>query len=180
MAVISVDELKGIIGNRNGIAKGNRFRFEAPGLGPLGVTDDTRELSFLCRRVSMPGKQILSADRRVGATFQKVAYGYAVEDVNVSFLLTGDLFAKDVFENWQQIVMDTAPGSTLHAPAYKNEYSTNVNVVALDKDGNDVYKVTLEKAYPTTVNATEFSDDNEGVLQLDVQLSYMRWFKEFV
>jgi hypothetical protein len=39
------------------------------------------------------------------------------------------------------------------------------------------YTCILDKAYPTTLNAIELSDDGQN-LQLDVQLSYKNWRSE--
>jgi hypothetical protein len=170
----SVNQLKGVIGNRGGAAQGNRFRVQV--MSPaLGWDED---LSLLCKSVTMPGKQILSVDRQVGASFQKIAYGYASEDVTLSFLLTNDYSAKDFFEEWQQRAVNMDEQFDTHRPRFKNEYSFDTHITAIDKAGNDVYRVVLVKAYPTTVNAIEYSDENDGVIQLSVQLSYRRWYKE--
>lgn len=173
MSVLSVDQLKGVIGNRGGIAKGNRFRVEIPDLNA------GEDFQHLCRQATMPGKQILTADRRVGMTYQKIAYGYASEDVSLAFLLTGDMFVKEQFERWQQQSVITTPDS-FHFPRYKNEYQRNVYITSLDKEGRDTYRVKLIGAFPTTVNAINYSDENESILQLEVQLSYTRWEEEQV
>jgi len=173
MSILSIDELKGIINNRD-IAKGNRFRFEVFA-DNLNIV---RDLSLLCQRINMPGKQLLSTDRRVGLSFQKIAYGYASEDVNVSFLLTGDMYAKDVFEAWQQSAVMSDEQFDFHVPRFKNEYTHDSRITAIDKNGNDIYRIILVDSYPTTVNPIEYSNEHEGILQLDIQLSYKRWYKE--
>jgi hypothetical protein len=38
-----------------------------------------------------------------------------------------------------------------------------------------VYECKLFDAFPTTMNAVELSNDNEGIMQLTVQLSYKNW-----
>ena len=59
-----------------------------PGLTPDRLPN-SRELNTLCRGASLPGKQILTADRRIGMNNEKVAYGYAVTDLNLSFYKGG-------------------------------------------------------------------------------------------
>ena len=171
--VDTIDRLKGILSNRNDIAYANRFRVEIPELF------ESEDFSILCRRVNMPGKQIMSVERRIGMSYQKIAYGYAVDDVNISFLLTGDMYAKRVFEDWQMEAVQTLEQGEVqfHFPRYKTQYTKDVRIIAMDKDGRDIYEVVLVQAYPTTVNAIEYSDDNDGILQLDVQLSYKRWYR---
>ena len=38
-----------------------------------------------------------------------------------------------------------------------------------------VYECTLKDAYPTTMSAIEFNNDQDGLVRLSVQLSYTNW-----
>ena len=78
-----VDKLKSIISQKQGIAHQNKFFVELPQIGGISLED----LNLLCRSTSLPGKQILTHERRIGMKFEKVAYGYAVDDVTLSFLI---------------------------------------------------------------------------------------------
>lgn len=172
MAILSVENLKSKIGSLGGIAKSNRYQIVVPSLDGQGATLEI--MDHLCKRMNLPGKQVLSVDRNIGTSFQKVAYGYASEDVNMSFLLTGDMTAKRYFEQWQQDAVNTTD-DTYHSPGYKINYARDVLIYQLDKSGERTYGVRLLKAYPTTVSAIEYSDDAEGILELNIQLSYLRW-----
>lgn len=191
MPIATIDNFKSEIAALGGLAKGNRFQVILPArptgeflnrelsfVGGQGGGYTRSQISLLCKRANLPGKQILSADRTVASSFQKIAYGYASEDVNLSFLLTENgLHAKEYFERWQQAAVNTTDNN-YHYPRYKNEYSADVEIHQLSKSsGNSTYKVKLISAYPTTVSAIEYSDDAEGYLELNVQLSYKRWEK---
>ena len=38
-----------------------------------------------------------------------------------------------------------------------------------------VYECTLKDAFPTTMNGIEFTDEQDGLVKLTVQLSYTNW-----
>lgn len=176
--VVSVDELRSSISSKGGLARPNRFQVELPGSSELlaGTGLALPELSLYCKRVNMPGKQIFSVDRRVGATFQKIAYGYGSNDVQMAFHLTNGLAYKRYFENWQQLAVDNLEGSAWHGPKYKNEYARLVTIHQLNSDEQKRHSVELIDAYPTTVNQIDFSDDAENTaMELTVELSFVRW-----
>ena len=79
---MSIDVIKSTISAGGGYAKPNRFLVELPALAGL----NTRQINTLCKTTALPGKQILTHDRRIGMKFEKVAYGYAVITKAFQFL----------------------------------------------------------------------------------------------
>ena len=52
----------------------------------------------------------------------------------------------------------------------------NVDIdIDLFTDAKSVYTCVLEKAFPTTMNAIEFNNEANGMVELNVQLSYKDW-----
>lgn len=155
-----------------------------------GVTGRTipgsRELDVLCKSVSIPGKQILTSDRRIGMRNEKVAYGYAVSEVNMTFHLMNDYGIMNYFEAWQKEILDEEK----QIAGYKNVYSKPVIIHQLRRPiigvstgvgpinigasigAGSVYSVRLEDAFPTTINAIEFSNDLDGLVEVTVSFSY--------
>jgi hypothetical protein len=179
---LDTNYLHNLVTSMGGIARSNKYLVELPNEDFTGRRRfETNEpgliFSTLCRRCTMPGRQILSVERIINTSNQKIAYGYGSNEVSMGFLLTNDMTMKKYFENWQQatVVMDEA--SSEHYPNYKNEYSRDVNIYQLDNAGNKKYGVKLIDAYPTTVNPTEYSDDNDGYVELSVEISYHRWYE---
>ena len=99
---LSVDDLKGAV--RSGPARSNMFQVNLPALPGLAQAD-TRGLNLLCRDIQLPGRQVLSNERVIGMKQIKVAYGYAAEDVSMTFLVTNDYGVKTYFEHWLQIIL---------------------------------------------------------------------------
>lgn len=184
----SVDTFKSEL--RQGIAMNNVWRVLLPSLpGSSG-----RQLNLLCKTANMPGRQILTNDRQYGMKMQKVAYGYAVDDVSLSFHLLNDYGVKNYFDNWAAMAINQENQET----SYKKEYCFDVVIQQLRKDAildlgfsfsfgpinisGDIitpdqisYTCVLEDAFPTTMNAQEFTNDQGGQSELSVQLSYSNW-----
>ena len=92
----SVDELKSLASVKLGFARTSNFLVELPSsFGGNSIlsriaTMGGNELNILCNSVQLPGKQIMTHDRRIGLEFQKVAHGYAVDDVTMTFYALND------------------------------------------------------------------------------------------
>ena len=205
----TIDELKGMASSKLGFARSNNFLIELPplannpfgrlagfvpsipGITPNG-TASTRELNVLCKNATMPGKQILTSDRRIGMQYEKIAYGYAVGDVNLTFYMLNDYGVMNYFDTWRSKILNEDNLTV----GYKNEYAYDVTIHQLRKPqvtlaservgplsinigagGGSVRSIRLEKAFPTTIGQIDFSNDLDGLVELTVSLSYTNWKK---
>ena len=206
---MSVDQIKAIASSRLGFARSNQYLVELPslsggggGLGGLlssfvpsipGVVGagvaSTNELNILCKNATLPGKQITTVDRRIGMTFEKIAYGYAVDDVNMTFYVMNDYGVRNYFDEWRKKIVDEETFQV----SYKSEYSypvkihqlrrpqvgVNANVgpvsVNIGFGSGSVYSVELLDAFPTTFSAIDLSNDLDGLVEMTVSLSYTNW-----
>ena len=182
----SVDELKAIASVKLGFARPNNYLVTLPDLG--GVS--SRELNVLCRSTALPAKQVLTTERRIGMEMQKVAYGYAVPDVSMTFYCMNDYGVKKYFDEWRAITI----GEEIGELKYKNDYAKTVTIHQLRKPlvglskalgplranigigGGSVYSVELREAFPTTVSAIQLNNDLDGLVELTVEMSYTNWY----
>lgn len=197
----TIDQLKGLVSSKLGAARSNQFLVELPQDFASGgllsriaslVTSGTMgggDLNLLCNSVTMPGRQVLTNDRRIGMEYQKVAYGYAVADVAMSFYVLNDYGIKKYFDTWY----DTTVFDDNQVVPYKTNYIRDVRIHQLrkpiiNKDFNigpiniDIgigqgtpYSVVLKDAFPTSVNAIELNNELDGLVQLNVEFSYTNW-----
>ena len=212
----TIDELKGMASSKLGFARTNNFMVQLPSLGTggsifgsipgislpdpsafipsiPGLTPNsepgTRELNVLCKNASLPGKQFTTIERRIGMETEKVGYGYAVDDISLTFYMLNDYGVRNYFEKWASYIVNE---ETLEA-GYKKDYQKPVTIHQLRKPqigasanagplsinlglgGGTVYSVELQNAFPTTFNAIEFSNDLDGLVEFTVQLSYTNW-----
>ena len=176
----SIEQLKSEISRGGGLARPNQFLVQLP-------SAESRALNILCTRASLPGKQILTHDRRINMQFEKVAYTFGVDDVSLSFLLTNDYSAKVYFDNWRKKIINE---ETLTVN-YKTEYQESVRIhqlkrpiaPSINRGGGSnrldvniredtVYSVELIDAFPTTLQAIEFTNDLDAIAEFTVQMSY--------
>ena len=192
----NVEQLKSLISRRGGVAQANMWKVQLPALP--GV-QSSRDLNVLCKDVQLPGRQILTQERTIGMKPKKVAYAYGEEDVPMTFLLLNDYGVKDYFEAWQKMVINF----DTQGIKYKNDYCRDIVITQLakrSKEGIDInfnidlsanslsemfdlsirtdieiYKCRLKRAFPTTMNALQLNNEQNGLLELNVQMSYDNW-----
>ena len=194
---VSVDDLKSAV--RSGPARTNMFQVIMPTLP--GLVGNTRELNLLCRDIQLPGRQVLSNERIIGMKQIKVAYGYAADDISMTFLVTNDYGVKDYFEHWQELAANTLTKELNYPTTYCHDVTIhqlkhgtafdipgifdqsfsfgpfNINLDAdLISNEQKIYTVKLVDAFCTTLNAIQLNNDPNGLTELNVQLSYKDWF----
>ena len=199
----SIEDIKALMNTKLGFARANKFLVTLPTVGVgggllngiigafsgMGGGSSPRELNILCSNATMPAKQVLTNDRRIGMEFQKVAYGYAVDDVSMTFYLMNDYGIKDYFDSWRSTILDEFG----QASNYKNEYAKTVTIHQLRQPlkgfskqvgpirfnaglgGGSVYSVDLLDAFPIASSAIELNNELDGLVQLTVTFAYTNW-----
>jgi hypothetical protein len=128
---MNVDALKSVISKREGPAHGGLFRVTLPSISSTAGSLDIggRELDVLCTNVTLPGRQVMSQERRIGIQTQKIAYDQAYEDVTMTFRLMNDYGAKKYFEVWQEKAVNPTTGEV----GYATDYLHQVKIQQLKK-----------------------------------------------
>ena len=203
----SVDELKALANTKLGFARPNRFLVTFPTsfggsggilgsvLGLLNIGGggaSGRELNILCSNTTLPAKVTLTSERRIGMEFQKVAYGYAVDDVSMTFYLMNDYGVKEYFDAWRNSAIPE-DGSNAFTSNYKSSYAKSITIhqlrqplkgfsrqvgpirFGLGLGGGSVYSVELLDAFPVGTSAIELNNELDGLVQLTVTFAYTNW-----
>ena len=203
----SVDELKALANTKLGFARPNRFLVTFPNsfggsggilgsvLGLLNIGGggaSGRELNILCSNTTLPAKVTLTNERRIGMEFQKVAYGYAVDDISITFYLMNDYGVKEYFDAWRNTAIPEEGGNAFTSN-YKSTYAKSITVHQLRQPlkgfsrqvgpirfglgigGGSVYSVELLEAFPVATSAIELNNELDGLVQLTVTFAYTNW-----
>lgn len=132
-----VEDLKGLLKQERGVAFANLYRVTLPSLAGAVRADgktvegfSTKDLNILCKATAVPGRQILTLDRQIGMTNTKVAYGYAVPEVSLTFTMTNTYAVRKYFEEWQQLAISNEPP---YESGYFLDYTKNVRIAQLRK-----------------------------------------------
>jgi hypothetical protein len=174
----------------NGLARTNRFMVTLPDIsgGTFEGFDrtNTRMRNILCTNASLPGRQILTHDRIVGTERRKVAYGYAVDDVTLTFMDTSDLPMRQYFEKWMGTIGPVNENQDLNVTEYPDTYAQRVIIHQLAQPiplGNvpfadyaqSTYSCALVQAFPTAMSEIAYSNDLDGYATFSVTMSYSWW-----
>ena len=203
----SVDELKALANTKLGFARPNRFLVTFPTsfggsggilgsvLGLLNIGGggaSGRELNILCSNTTLPAKVTLTSERRIGMEFQNVAYGYAVDDVSMTFYLMNDYGVKEYFDAWRNSAIPEDGGNAFTSN-YKSSYAKSITIhqlrqplkgfsrqvgpirFGLGLGGGSVYSVELLDAFPVGTSAIELNNELDGLVQLTVTFAYTNW-----
>lgn len=186
---MNIDQLKAAAKKGQGFARTNLFYVSLPPLGNFNSSD----INVLCTNVNLPGRQILTQERLIGIKGRKMPNGFAQDDVNMSFYVTNDYMIKKYFETWQELVVS----QDTYEIRYPRDYVQDVRIAQLKRGmGFDfpidklfginididirtsdkiVYECKLLDAFPSTMNVIELNNEMDGLVQLNVQLSYRNW-----
>ena len=186
---MNIDQLKGVASKGRGFASSNQFLVELPPVGGY----NTNDLNILCTNVNLPGRQIMTQERLIGLKARKMPNGFASDDINLTFHVMNDYNIRKYFETWQNKVIN----QDTFEIGYANTFTEQVRIKQLKKgmafdfpidkifglnldldirtQESIVYTCILEDAFPTTMNTIEFSDEQDGLVKLNVQLSYTNW-----
>jgi hypothetical protein len=181
--MLGIDDFKGLVSSKGGIARANLFSVSLPTDIP-GVTQTKSEINLLCKDVVLPGRQVTTRERTIGLTTRKMAYGYLVDDISMTFHVLNDYGIKEYFEAWQNAAVD----QETYEIGYKSDYAKDVTINQIKKGRGStvvntnqlqtdeiIYSCVLEEAFPTTMNAIQLNNELDGILELNVQLSYTNW-----
>jgi len=193
----SVNALKLAVTGGAGLARTNKFMVSLPSIGGtnrgglLGAITGAlgqAQRNVLCVSTNLPGKQILTHDRRVGIEQQKVAYGYAMDDLTMTFMETSTLPIRNYFESWIATIHDTSPGNQdKNVVNYPTEYKKRVTIHQLASPipmlgfaggldlGVSTYSCAIVDAFPTTLGPIEYNNELDGYVTFSVTLSYRFW-----
>jgi hypothetical protein len=196
--MINIDAFKAYVSSKGGFARTNMWQVVLPQLS--GFNFLTEELNVLCKDVVLPGQQIVTNERAVGMKPTKQAYAFLQDDVSLTFHLLNDYRIKEYFDNWTSKIINKDDAYSLN---YPNEYSGDVYIQQIQQGGGGgttdlfdfnvgnlnidvdvtrrgdpskvIYTCVLENAFPTTVNAINLNNEQNGIVELNVQLSYRNW-----
>jgi len=190
--VANISELKALVSAKLGFARSNNFLVKLPSTVVNTAPSSfivPGEINLLCKNVSLPGKQVLTLDRRIGMRNEKIGYGYGVTDAAMTFYLLNDYGIKKYFDDWLKYILDETTGEV----NWKNYYAKSIEIHQLRKPllggkidagpaqinlslgAGSVYSVELVEAFPTTINEVALTNDLDGLSELTVNFSYTRW-----
>jgi len=171
----NIQELKGLVNRRSGLAHQNRFLVHVTPPKPILLSQqyDAYDFNILCENCTLPGRQITTLDYQLLRQSIKVPNGYINEEVAFSFLLTNDFYVKKIFDSWSTSVINFDN----YRANYLEDYKGTIQIYQLDKHENKVYGVELMNAFPTSLNSIPLDNNSENTVQrFAVSMAYEDFF----
>ena len=172
-----LDDLKAQMSKRFGPARPNRYRVFFPSVEFATAAED---MSIMCDSVNMPGRQILTNERYTDMKARKVPYGFASEDVSISFILMNDWSAWTYLNDWHRQVIGNINQLGGYTVNFKDDYAKDIEIEHLNYNNQGASQIAkrilLKNAFPSTLNTVELSNSSESeIIRVSASFSYDNW-----
>lgn len=174
---------------RKGLAKSNLFftRITLPdSISFIEEEVSTRELSFLCKSVSIPSLTVETSEFQPNGfgKHEKRPTDFRPGDLSMIFMVDSKFGTTKFFKKWMQSIVNfnTYDGYTQADPqgklpyefAYKEDYAATVEVLMFSgNDADKAYHYKFGNVYPTTIGQVEASwENNAEILTLGVGFAF--------
>jgi len=132
----------------------------------------TKQLSLRCEMTELPGRTFNVTERKFGsAPVQKVPFQSVYSDVNMTFIVSGDMTERLVFDQWMELIN---PSSTYNFK-YKADYVTDIVIRQYDMQNKLKYASVLIDAYPVAVSQQDLDWSSDNYHKLNVTFAYTNW-----
>lgn len=159
-----------------GVARPNRFEAEIlfPAAVQSAFAGSSEAVSVKVKSLTMPGRNISTTtnDTIYGPTHEIAAGLTYADEINISFILSGDLNEKRRFDAWQNYIYSP----TSFNMNYYDDYISTINIYQLNENGDRVYGCQLREVFPKSVNPIEYNNDTtSAILELQVGFAFREW-----
>ena len=157
-----------------GGARANQFRVELnfPGF-VSGGTQAARKGQFLCTAASLPGSHLGIAMTHYRGREVKLSGERTFTNWGVTVLNDNDFALHQAFVGWSSAINDPVQNTGLTNPL---SYTADLNVVQMDRNGNDIQTYKIADAWPVNVSDIQLSfSANDQIEEFQVELAYSFW-----
>ena len=165
----TVDEEQGF--DLNGESKG--------ALNDLESNELKRNVGMMCNKVTMPNRDINTADHRMYGPARQMPYAYSFSG-QIETTFYGDKFLRQrqFFENWQKKIIDI----NTHNMKYYDNYVGTMDIFQLgsfaaEQDRDRVtYAVRLYEVYPQTIGSYDYTyGSTDQAVNIPITLNFRTW-----
>ena len=192
----NVEEFKSRIAFKNSFQRTNKFLVTfAPPRVLLGRRQETiASMRFWAMTANLPGYAMASNEvrRYTYGPAEKRPFGPAFEDISLGIMSDVRQDNWDLFHTWTQAIiphdmrngidsLNTPIGQITRAAPYELEYRenyvTDLNIVAYDESGKATLQVVCREAFPLAVGDIDLSwGDSNNIAVFPVTMTYVDWY----
>lgn len=169
---MGIQEFKARLQNQS-LADPSRFRVLFS--GAIIETEVSRELAFLCNRASLPTRTFSTQDYSTHGPILKIPHQNTYDDLVLGIYCKENMDQRKIFQEWQNYISDPS----FNEFSYFDDYTTDIIVEQLGKNGEVVYAARYIDAYPITVGALTLDWAQQNSFHnLDVTFAFRLWREE--
>lgn len=158
---------------RTDLARPSRFDVTIPLPAQLiPYNQGIKNLNIRCENTELPARAFATADRKIGSVpIQRVPYQTTYSEVTMTFIVSGDMSEKILFDAWMEIIN---PVSNYNF-TYRRNYATDIKINQYDLSNNKTYEALLVDAYPIATNQLDLDWTSDGYHKLSIMFAYSYW-----
>jgi len=171
-----VNKFKAEIG-RGGIAESNKWEIIIQPPAQF-ATDSVTAAGIVIRAesVNMVGRNISSFDdSNIYGPLRQVPDGVTyAEDIDVTFIMSEDLYERSYFDSWQKLIFDENTWNL----NYYNDFIGRMAIYTLNRENIRTYGITCHEVWPKTIGPVPLSMESTNTLvKLPINFSFRYWTK---
>jgi len=176
----SVQDILGSI-NKNGWLSSNKFQVMISTPITLKSSIDDSLLTFRAEDCRLPGVTYMASDvNRFGiGPMQKMPYNVLFADTSITFIADKNGAIYNYFYNWMNTIFEFSGQNSTHGSyqtEYKDNYTTDIQIIVYDNNGNQVQTAKFLDAFPISLNEIPLSwNQNNQLLKVTVGFSFRDW-----
>lgn len=136
-----------------------------------GGAQGDRHIQFMCSSTSIPGTTIAVEESKINGHTFHYATGIERGDVEFNFLLSQDLYEKEVFDKWINFMVDEKTRKV----SYFDDYVVDIKLEALNDYDEVVYTLNMIDSFPSTVDSIildKSAQDSNSLLTVMFKTKY--------
>lgn len=154
------------------LARPSRFDVNIVLPQALILQTNRQSLDLRCESTELPSRTLATAERKFGAApIEKFAYQSTYNDLTMTFIVSGDMSEKVIFDAWMELINPTSNFNF----TYKKNYVTDITINQYDLENNKTYSALLVNAFPVSVNQLDLDWNSESYHKLSVVFAYTYW-----
>lgn len=182
-----IQQFLSLVNKNRGFARPNRFQvvIPKPDIAELFTYDDMLHMSFLCEVSELPGRSLITGDRKIYGPITKMPYQTQYSDITMTFLCTNTFRERNMFETWIDYIMPVkGEKDSTRNIRYKDTYTSQIRIVQFRDDQdieseNDIYAVVLREAFPISIAPQPLNYADDGFHRLSVEFAYSHYNTEY-
>lgn len=174
--------------NKSGIAKTSHFEVQLH--VPAGVMvpgmPNLEDMMFRADAAELPGRNVATLDHRFQnyGPINKVPYAQTYGDSGISFILSEDMREKELFEIWQNAMINTGAfetggvttfGTSKFMTKYWENYVGAITIRQFGSNGEIRSVHTLNEAYPIIINPVAMNWGEDAAARLQVTFAFKNY-----